>query len=233
MDHSGQIHKILVEQSCHPIIIVPEPIVDNVKDVITSMFRLSTRNLKLRVHERYNIIGVIPDTELILNIKNHDWKIDIIRCHHSVPTDGFGFSELRKKLKDEYKGMEKEDIIRLKREGVELTELVEYPQFCYLGDTTHKVLENDILLKFPVIMIECTFLEYEYIREAKKKKHINWYNLEPYIREHPEIQFILYHFSARYNPYGSNLVDSFFSEYQDIDNINYLGNIYLWTKKNT
>jgi len=229
-DHCGQLYKTLLEESCNPLVIVPEGSRNDIINSMSVMNDLSTGNTKQRIHSKYEIVGVRYNTELILNIKNHDWKIDIIKCFHSHPkgTCGYGFTELRNKLKSEFVGLEGREIAKLKHEGIEITEIIEYPQFCYLCDTTHKIFENEILLKFPVIMIECTFLKPEDKKKAKTNKHMHWDNLEPYIREHPEIRFILFHFSSKYHPYITNEVREFFEEYNDISSTTYLPNIFLW-----
>jgi len=230
MDHSGQIHKILADIECTPLIIVPKKIEDDVVNAITGMFKLSNRNPKLKVHDRYKLIGVHSNSEVILNIRKRYWKIDIIHCFHSVPTNGFGFTELRNKLKSEYKELSGSEIAKLKKEGIEVTNTVEYSHFCFLGDTDKRVLENEVLLKFPLIMIECTFLYPEHKKEAAKTKHMHWIYLEPFIRLHPEIRFILFHFSARYTPYAKkdNLVKEFFNIYTDRSSLEYIPNLYLW-----
>jgi len=227
LDHFKALPGTIVEEECNAKIFVPVPIKTDIQNYIRSAFSVG----RPRPNERIcniidNIEGVYPNQELILNIKNHDWKVDIIRCFHSTPTDGFGFSELRKKLKPEFKELEGREIAKLKQEGVEITEIIEYPQFCYLGDTDQRIFENDILLKFPVIMIECTFLNQEDIRNAKKKRHMHWIYLESYIRMNFQIKFVLFHFSAKHN---TRDIIGFFEQYIDQESPDYMDNIFLWT----
>jgi ribonuclease BN (tRNA processing enzyme) len=47
-------------------------------------------------------------------------------------------------------------------------------------------------------MIECTFLLDDDYSQAEKTFHIHWKDLEVYIRDNPNITFVLYHFSQRY-----------------------------------
>jgi ribonuclease Z len=62
-------------------------------------------------------------------------------------------------MKSEYKDLAKNEIINLRKNGVEISENVHLPLFAFLGDTTHKVFDmNPKLLSYPIIIIECTFL---------------------------------------------------------------------------
>jgi len=105
-------------------------------------------------------------------------KIEPFKCTHSCPCIGYGFIKL------------------------DLETDTDVPLFCFLGDTDHKVMSNEYakLIKYQTIIVECTFFEPENKKDAKKDKHMYWDNLIPFIRSHPEIKFILYHFSCRYKP---------------------------------
>lgn len=56
-------------------------------------------------------------------------------------------------------------------------------------------------------MIECTFIDIEELDRAIGTKHIHWNHLEEYVINHPDITFILYHFSSRYK---AQYIDEFF-----------------------
>ena len=140
-----------------------------------------------------------------------------------MPCCGYGFTEIRNKLKNEYdylKGNGKE-LYKLKKEGIEIMEEKEYPIFCYLGDSTTKVFENDKIFEYPFIFTECTFLYDDEEELAKKKGHTVWKNLKPIIKNNPNNTFIIYHFSRRYK---ETEINEFF-EQQGIENI------IIWSKK--
>lgn len=71
-----------------------------------------------------------------------------------------------------------------------------------------KLIEQDIF-KYPIIMVECTFLLESDLTKARSKQHMHWNDLEPVIRSHPNNKFILYHFSRKYTNYNIN---KFFQE---------------------
>jgi ribonuclease Z len=209
---------------------------------IHSAYFLSTRNPKPKIHNKYNLVPCEENTINIIQINGKSWKIDIIKCFHTVPCIGYGFSEIRtrllpeilKELKiiDEYiftediesniklkekkiQQMKTQKIIEYKKQEKNINEEYEHPVFCFLGDTNEFVLKNPILEKFKLIMIECTFLDDEHIKEANDNRHMHWINLKPYITHHPNTIFILYHFSFRYD---KSYIKSFF-EKQNIINV--------------
>jgi ribonuclease Z len=143
------------------------------------------------------------------------WKVDCIRCIHTVPCIGFGFTEIRNKLKQEFVSLERKEIIELKKNSIAITEEIEYPLFCYLGDTNDLILKNKLLNKYKFIMIECTFLDPIHIEEAIADRHLHWSQLENYIIDHKETTFVIYHFSMRYT---TEYIKNFF-ETKNIANV--------------
>ena len=137
--------------------------------------------------------------------------------------------------------MTQEEIGKLVASGENVNEEVLLQLFCFLGDTDHRVFEDakDInkrtlkhhkkgmpeprmrpeipnpVFNYPVIIVECTYIDPEHEREAKDDKHMHWKNLKPVVLAHPEIHFILIHFSARYR---SDYIDDFFRK-QKISNV--------------
>jgi ribonuclease Z len=216
LDHTGQIAKSLIDTGkVKPIIVAPKPLIDMIKNQIRETFIMSKFNPNAKVAEKYDMIPAELGQDLSMNIKNMDMKIEIIKCFHGVVCDGYGFIEKRSKLKQEYRGMSQEEIANLKKEGKEITEIIEVPLFCFLGDTNYKVLEDKRLAKYPTIIIECSFLFPDEIQLAKKKNHMHWDQMKEYIKSHPNNTFVLTHFSARYTDFEINE----FFEKQNVPNI--------------
>jgi hypothetical protein len=123
--------------------------------------------------------------------------------------------ELRNKLKPEYAGYTMEQIVELKKTGISVSEMIEVPLFCVMGDTTHAVFADESVFSYRTIIVECTFLVDKDMKHAKKDKHMHWNNLKPIVLAHPAIHFILIHFSARYSP---DEIDAHFAR-ENIPNI--------------
>jgi ribonuclease Z len=205
----------------------PQKSADLLYGFVESYFRLNACNQYMKVHKIINVNGLEckmgePKPNFVLTIKKRNYLVDVVKCTHTVPTLGYGFSEIRKRLKDEYKGLDKSDIIALKKTGTEITHEVPVPLFCFLGDTTHAVFDNyPEVLGYPNLIVECTFLEDEEIDEARKRKHMHWQNLRPVIESHPDVFFILIHFSLRYK---DREIEEFFEG-------KLLDNMIVWTDR--
>jgi ribonuclease Z len=145
-------------------------------------------------------------------------EVEVIRCYHSVPCVGYGFTERRTKLKDEYTGLEGKEIAALVKSGVAVSREVEIPFLLYLGDTSERVLADPAILKYKTVMIECTFILEDDLAQAKATKHMHASQLIPFIKAHPEINFVLYHFSQRYK---ADEIAAFFAALD-------LKNVTLW-----
>ena len=145
----------------------------------------------------YNLIPV-QEGDIHLIIRNKKFRIEIIKCYHTVPCVGYGFIEIRNKLKNEYTNLTQSDIGVLRKSGINVSHEVEHPTFCYLGDTSKDILNDPKIQKYKNIMIECTFIDNTYVDQADKTLHMHWDYLKDYIQNHQDITSILYHFSQRY-----------------------------------
>jgi ribonuclease Z len=155
--------------------------------------------LKLQ-DDLYTMNPVSSPMKISCVIKKKNFDIEIIQCHHSVPCVGYGLIEKRIKLKEEYVGLSGKDIGALKKSGVDINYEQEVPLFLYLGDTSHKVLEESAIEKYRTVMIECTFILDEDLEQAATTQHMHWSQLAPYVANHPNTTFVVYHFSQRYKP---------------------------------
>jgi ribonuclease Z len=122
----------------------------------------------------------------------------VIECFHTVSNVGYIIAEQRHKLKDEFKGLNQQDLIKLKNEGLEIMEQIEIPLLAYLCDTNANIFREEGIFQCSVIMIECTFLEDSMKFEANERGHLVWSDRREHVEAHPNILFILFHFSQRY-----------------------------------
>jgi len=146
-------------------------------------------------------------------INKTNLMVRVFICDHSIPTVSYGFSVIKTKLKPEYLGLSGKEIVELKKTGVEISQEVVEKKFAYICDTSIAVLLQTEILEYPVVFIECTFLMPDELENAVETRHIHWDHLKPYVLAHPEIIFILFHFSQRYkdleiNAFFQPIVDS-------------------------
>jgi ribonuclease Z len=153
-------------------------------------------------------MGKLKNISNLGSFKNKNTiNVETFKCHHTVPCVGYGFSENKQKLKEEYKQLPGKEIAKLRMDGVDIYNTITNYFLVFLGDTSHEVLEDKELLKYSTIMIECTFLLEDDLINAEKTKHMHWNHLGPFVLSHPEITFIVYHFSQRYK--GTEIKDFF------------------------
>lgn len=100
----------------------------------------------------------------------------------------------------------------------------EKPHFAFVLDTTIEALQEDrsstakMILNCPSVMIECTYLEDAFKDEARKRGHIYWGELVPYVTNSARRKmnvgisqtWYLVHFSLRYTE--EQIVDFFADE---------------------
>lgn len=177
---------------------------------VESYFQLNAHNAYLKCQKIVEMVGVTSGERFLLTIRKRNYVIDVFECVHSVPTVGYGISEVRSKLRDEFVGKSQEELVTLKKAGTQLTNTIEVPLVCFLGDTTHEVFEKSKdIFKYPTIITECTFLEEDDIVEAVNRGHTHWSHLSKIIKSHPDNFFILIHFSLRY---FDREIEKFFSD---------------------
>ena len=126
-------------------------------------------------------------------------NIQTFPCYHTVECTAYGFREIRKKLKPEYANMDRKELGKLRQEGIELTHEVYVPQLLFCGDTSVEFFEraSPEVFTYPVIMIECTSIDENEAEVSRSRGHMNFHALRPWIQQHPEIQFILFHHSQK------------------------------------
>lgn len=201
-DHCFSLPMRLINAPKSPNVFVPIEIKSLISDLINATIRLG--NYYPKYEHNFNIIGANPHDIIQLN---NNYKIHVYDLCHNVPCRGYGLQLTRTKLKEQYVGLPSGEIVKLKKNKVNITETHDEKVFAYLTDTTHEVFDkNSELLEYPYVMIECTFLPCRISEQNKKDEmelaaeshHMHWNNLYPIMKLHKEITFVLIHFSNRY-----------------------------------
>ena len=168
------------------------------KEIVESVKNLVEASLN-------EIIGIDEHSEYCYSHNGTNYKIVGIKCFHDVPTIGFGFYEFKTKLMphaiDKIKSLvgskspsSLKEIKQIKQDENNLTTYCE-PIFAYICDTDKRVFEMPIK-QFPVIMIECTFLESIHLKD---NLHISFNDLNTFAKQNSSAEFIAFHFSKRYS----------------------------------
>lgn len=209
-DHCASLPMRLICINTNPKIFAPEESKKFLSDYINATFRMGYHDA-LYEH-KYNLIGV-RDNE-IHKLKN-GYQLKTYKLDHNIPCIGYGLQNTKTKLKKEFMNLPKNELIIIKKQNICITEEVTNNVLAYLTDTTHKIFENQEIMTYPYIMVECTFLQdtEKEMQLADIAHHMHWNNLYPIIKSHPENKFILIHFSNRYSDeelknFASNVKES-------------------------
>lgn len=216
-DHIASLpfHMYANKQNSKIQIYCPKDSCQVVDTMIKSMININDDLPNINTVNPYYDLIPVKEGSFHLLIRNRKFRIEVIKCYHTVSCVGYGLIEIRSKLNEEYIGLPQKDIAELRKSGVEISHEVEYPVFCYLGDTSKEILSNPEIMKYKNLMIECTFIEKEDVEQADQTLHMHWDYLKDFVKDHSEITFILYHFSRRYK---RSEIKKFFDE-MDLKNV--------------
>jgi ribonuclease Z len=219
-DHSQILPQILTGITTTPTVYVPQESRQFCKDYLIAAIGFFINCPSSCVIENYPVKGVTCGEVVKVEYGKGNYNMKVYDLDHSIPTRGYGLCEVRKKLKEEYVGIEGKEIGRLRKEGVEITEDKMYWLLAYICDTSISVLSKyPELFNYPYLIIECTFLYDEEYEMAEAKKHIHWKDLKPFVVANSQCEFILIHFSMRYK---EDEIKGFFEKEK-------LDNVFAWT----
>jgi ribonuclease Z len=195
-DHVGELYNILIGNSRKfkvPIVSTPN-LIKHIGNYLNSCMSLNRGHPDK--YSKWDPISITDKHRFLIQGKTIEIKTYLM--DHTVETIGYGISEIRQKLKAEYADLKHEELIEIKK-LYKITEEKEIPLFLFCGDTGHLVLEGLPFDKYPIIIIESTFLHKDHIKEAVDRKHLHILDLEPYFIKCNKTQFVLIHFSSRYD----------------------------------
>jgi ribonuclease Z len=131
----------------------------------------------------------------------NDLAVTFLPGRHRVPTVGYLFSEVRKKLVDDLVGRAEEEIVALRQAGAEVTRREEIPLLAYPGDCAPEIFDAaPELFRARVLLIECSFLGEDDRERARKYDHIHLDDIVERASLFENEAIVLTHFSLRYRP---------------------------------
>lgn len=134
----------------------------------------------------------------VIAFGNHTARV--FDCVHKIPCVGYAFSETKRRLKPAFHGQPGAVLAQRRKDGIAIDEEVAQPLFAFVGDTHPRVFaETPWLFDYPTIITECTYLDDRELERADRVGHTVWSQLRPTITAHPEITFVLIHFSLRHS----------------------------------
>jgi ribonuclease Z len=144
----------------------------------------------------YELIPVEPGMEVTFR---RNTVMRMFATDHRIPSVGYQVVETRYKLKPEFHDLPQQELVQLKKSGVEIVQPTQLPLMTYVGDSTIKVFDwHPEIMDSEVLITECTFLTDEHYEEAAKRKHIHIKDLVPWLPHIRSRYIVLMHFSMRY-----------------------------------
>ena len=201
-DHVASLPLIILENISNKIITniyCPKDSTKLIEGMITSflMCNYNSTNVPKRY---YNVIGLEPEYLLEVKLNKQNITVQSFYSDHTVVTLSYGFIENKKKLKEQFTGLNSKDIVALKSKGIQIYTQVQYKKIVFCGDTSiHIFTINPDILTFDNIVIECTFFDDDDLKLADTRKHIHWLQLKPVILQNQHINFYIIHISAKHH----------------------------------
>lgn len=200
-DHIASLPLIILENISNKIVTnvyCPKESKTFIEKMLVSFIMCNYNNNQIP-KKYFKIIPLDNKYSIELKLNNQNIKIKLFESCHTVPTLSYGFIDVKKKLKNEYKDLKGEEIVNLKKKGIIVTENVDYKKLVFCGDTSIDIFKDLSIFEFENIIIECTFFDDEDLKIAVDRKHMHWSLLKEVIIKYPKINFYLIHISAKYH----------------------------------
>ncbi len=169
MDHAAGIAYYLSQRNfCGQsagTILAPKNLLGPIREIIDAWTRLDGNQIPA------NLVGVKPGDEY--QIKPNLFA-RVFPTKHTQGSVGYCLVEKRKKLKKEYLGLTRAQIVELKKQGVEIDNPLEIPIVTYSGDTQYVDFSQlEYIVNSKILIAECTFYEDEHTVRAEAGKHMH------------------------------------------------------------
>jgi ribonuclease Z len=173
-------------------VFAPEEAVPDLEAWLAISQRLE--NVEYGVH----VTPAVPGESVLLR---NDLLLRFLPGRHRVPTVGYLFSEVKRKLADDFVGLPGERIAVLRAGGTEVTRREEIPLLAYPGDCGVEIFDAaPELFTARVLLIECSFVGLDDRDRAREYAHIHLDDIVDRASLFENEAIVLTHFSMRYRP---------------------------------
>lgn len=173
------------------VVALPKKLLDPVEDLIRCW-------AKVEGHlPPYELCGMVAGDEYSIR---RDLVVKAFSTRHTPGALGFSVVEVRKKLKEEFIGLDSQQIVEIKKKGIEITNTIEIPLVAYLGDTAKMDFsDNPYVRDARALLIECTFFDEDHSHRAKAGKHIHLRDMPEMLEGMNNEKIIITHVTRRTN----------------------------------
>jgi len=121
--------------------------------------------------------------------------------NHTAGALGYTLVDVRRKLKPELSGKTGPELVALKKQGIEIENVVEVPVLTCTGDTAvGRWMDLDFVRGTGVLLVECTFFEPEHRERARAGRHIHVCDVPAIMEAAPAARVVLTHMTRRTDP---------------------------------
>ena len=195
IDHMGGIaHHVATRgllNMAPPTYVVPKAIADNVENLLDAFRRLDGSDLEA------NIVGLDPGESLALS---QGMVVRPLRAYHRVPCQGYALMEVRRHLKPELVGQDRNQIVAARERGEDIHVVTEHPKVVFSGDTKIEFLENNPMAQeADVLIMEMSFVDDRVsVQSSRKNGHIHIDEVVERAELFKNKAVLFTHLSARY-----------------------------------
>ncbi|MCL2100454.1 MAG: MBL fold metallo-hydrolase [Fibromonadales bacterium] len=191
----------MMQNPIQAVYYIPEPVYDLAVDLIKAETLFEGVS-----EERFDLprLECVKASERFSLEYRKDLEVYPFNVKHSISSFGYTLFYKKKKLKKEYAECSREEIISMKKSGVEITDDVREPVVSFMGDCLGESLwEERHIWNSPAVVCECTFLDEDEFSMARKKGHTHINHLVQILKKigssMPCETIILTHFSMKYS----------------------------------
>ena len=170
IDHMGGIaHHVATRgllNMAPPTYVVPKAITEDVEKLLEAFRRLDGSDLSA------NIVGLDPGEALALS---QGMVVRPLRAYHRVACQGYALMEVRRHLRPDLVGQDREAIVAARDRGEEVNTVVEHPKVVFSGDTKIEFVEHNTLAQeADLLIMEVSFVDDRVsVESARSNGHIH------------------------------------------------------------
>jgi ribonuclease Z len=196
LDHASGVAYVLSQRSVHghetTRVICPEAVAERVVDLLEAASRLEG------VSYRYEVVASKAGDRIAVG-KN--LEVEAFATDHVVPSLGYHLLRRKSRLAAEYRGLEPDELVALKKSGKDIEQEEEEVWLSYCGDTGSGVFAGEPrLFTGTVLLIECTFMTDALRESGAEYKHLHLDDLVERAEEFRNKALVLHHLSRRHRP---------------------------------
>jgi len=195
LDHAAGIPYIISQKAMNshpaPIFYMPQSLIEPMTDIMKTWEKIEGHQYK------YQFLSATPGSAI--EIDRHHF-IRPFRTVHRIESVGYTLFKTVKKLKPEFQTKTEHELVQMKRQGIEIQGIQNFPLVSFTGDTQIEFLSSEEWIrKSQILILEATYLDQAKSREhARRWGHTHLDEILEHLDEIKSEKIVLIHTSSRY-----------------------------------